>query len=399
MFTKVTDISELVQIISEEFFNKTNKVTKISDESVLNGEFYGMGKVGQKAMKDIAIIESHILPESAYGPWLDIIANRLGISSRFPSSESSGYLRLVADPGTTYLFNVHTFSSISGISFQLDSDITVPQEGWIYAKVRSQDKGEKANVSPFTVINISSIPSGHKYVTNEAYMSGGREDEDDKLFLQRIKEGPNALAKSTLSYLEQIFQKINPNILRVFYQGTNSLGKNVLKVCSQNGIDFTQTELDQLLDGCKEWISITDLKPYAENYIGIKIENIEWFPIDISMRVDISAGVNPDDWRKEVQFKILKYLDFRFWNNNKKVEWDDLLVLSKETRGLKYLADQYFFPRLDMIVPKNKLPRLRGFLLLDLNGNIIADLNGKLSPIYYPNQKDFSFWQTVLSTI
>jgi hypothetical protein len=102
MITKPLTTVELKQIFLENFLNKTTKVSKVSNNSVINGTAYGVAKIAQKALKDIALIESHLFIDSATGDNLDLIASRLGISPRFGVSGSSTYVRLVADPGTLY---------------------------------------------------------------------------------------------------------------------------------------------------------------------------------------------------------------------------------------------------------------------------------------------------------
>lgn len=293
MITQITTVEELKALIVEQFFNKQDKVTKVSDGSVISGIFYGVAKVAQKAIKDIAIIESHIFPESAYGQYLDIIAERLGIAPRFGSAGSSTYLRIVGLAGTTYLKAVHQFSSTTGQIFELDSDITIPSFGYIYAKVRSQDVGEKTNVPAFSITSVAPLPTGHKYVTNEWRVSNGRDIESDDLFLKRIKEGPNILARGTLAYLTQAAMKVNENILRLVFEGTDPNGENILSVVSQNGIDFSPTELGDILSGITPYLSLYELPPYQGGYVGLKLQNPQWYPIDISVRLELEQGVAP----------------------------------------------------------------------------------------------------------
>jgi len=399
MITKVMPIEELVQIFTEELLNHTNKVTKVSDESIVNGVSFGCAKVGQKAMKEIALVESHILPESAFGSNLDKIAIRLGISPRFDELGSSTYLRLVGSPGTVYTNTTHFFKSSSGITFELTNSVTLPADGFTYALVRSIETGSKSNVDPLSINIVSPLPIGHKYLINEARPVGGRDLESDELFLRRIKEGPNLLAKNTLSYLDQVCNKVDSNILKTLYQGSDSNGKNLISVVTQNGVALSNNELSTLLTKISPFLSLTDLQPYDENYVGVTLENSTWFPVDISMRLELDPTFNPDEVRKEIQIRILKYLDFRTWSNEDKVEWDKILLLVTTTKGVKYVADEFFFPQVDLEVPKNTLPRLRGFLMLDLDGNILQNISGTLNPVFYPTNPDFSFQATVLSSI
>ena len=101
MITKVLTVEQLKQIFLEIFINKTDKVSDISDNSVLNATAYGVSKVAQKCMKDIAIVESHIFPDSASGIYLDNSATLFGAEPRITSGVgSSTHLRVVAEPGT-----------------------------------------------------------------------------------------------------------------------------------------------------------------------------------------------------------------------------------------------------------------------------------------------------------
>ena len=83
MITKVNNtISFLKNLWVETFLNKTDKVTDITDNSVLNGVAYGTAKVAQKALKDIAIVEAQIFPEEATGDYLDRAAQLFGVTPR-----------------------------------------------------------------------------------------------------------------------------------------------------------------------------------------------------------------------------------------------------------------------------------------------------------------------------
>ena len=380
MITKPISIEELQKIFFEIFLNSTDKVTKVSPNSVVSALGYGVAKIGQKGLKDIALIESNLFPESAIGEQLDIVADRYGISPRYSSSESSTYIRLVADEGTTYLRDVHTFGSLQGINFQLEKDVTVDSNGFTYAKVRAQSKGQITNIPPYSISKINTVLTGHQYVVNEFAAFGGRDNETDDIFLKRIKEGPNILAQTTLGMLEQVFIKINPNVLRVIFEGGNDVGKLVLGVITQNGVNLSGSELEALRIVGEQYLSLSELKPYGEDYSAVVIKNITWYPIDISFRVQVNSAFNPIQVIENIQVKLNKYLDYRFWGiknpldkifrRRNIVEWDKLLAIVSETQGIDYIADKYFFPNNDIIVPKNTFPRLRGFAMLNLDGTL-----------------------------
>lgn len=384
----------------ETLLNKTDRVSKVSDLSILNAHGYGVAKVSGKAEKDIFQALSQLFPDNSYGIRLDQLAENFGIAPRFTSSGSSTYLRLVGEIGTVYTIGVNRFKGNEGIIFDLEENIVIGEFGYTYAKVRSVDSGLKTNVLQGSINICTPQPTGHLYVINEYMATGGRDIEDDSLFRRRIKEGSNILAKGTIAMLEQVFMKINNNILKIFYNGVNDNGQIVIAIATQNGINLNSIELGILLDLGSLYFGLTELKPYgnSRNY-GIYLKNIDWEPIDISFRCELFSGVNPDDIRKEIQIKISKYIDIRVWKQGAIIEWDDLLDIVKSTKGVKYVADQYFIPGTDIKTNNLKLPRVRGFLMLDLNGAVISSTTGTINPVFYPNQADFKFQSTVLSSI
>ena len=200
--------------------------------------------------------------------------------------------------------------------------------------------------------------------------------------------------------LEQVFMKINNNVLRVFYQGINAQGQLILAIVTQNGIDLNQGELDDILSKGSHYFSLIELRPYGRESYGISLKNIEWQYIDISFRAELLQSANIDNVRKDIQNAISKYMDFRYWvSGEQKVEWDELIQIVKGIQGVKYVPDQFFFPNNDVGTDPNKLPRLRGFRMLNLDGAIVIDLQGGINATFYPNIADFSFQQTILTTI
>lgn len=401
--TKITPREELKNILVEALLNHTDQVTKVSNNSVLSGIGYGIATTAQKALVEVAAVESYLNPDVASGTQLDTIAYDRGIGTRFSASGSSTYLRVVADSGTSYVSGTHTFTGNDGIVFDLDSNFTVGTEGYAYAKVSSSTTGLDTNVAALTINTVSPIPTGHLNVINEYAAVGGRDDESDDIFRKRIKEGVNILARGTISALEQAFMKINNNVLRVINQGLTSLGNIKLAIVTQNGVDLTSGELSDLLDAAGEFVSLTELKPYGGTTYGVELVNIEYFPIDVNFRVVLTAGYDTDTYRIDVQTKMSKYLDFRnFDSATDQVEWDDLLEIAKNTKGAKSVPDQYFFVntgRADVNVDRSKLPRMRSFSIFDSDGVLIQDISGNLDPVYYPNQIDLNYQLTALKSI
>lgn len=398
MITKITPTQELKQMFLEILLNKTDKVTDVGAESVLNGMAYGCAKIAQKCLVNQSVVEGHIFPDTAYGEYLDRLAEIKGVAPRFGACGSSTYVRLIGSPGTTYDKDVISLKATTGVSFSLEENVTIGKNGFAYVKVRCDEVGLGTNVDPLSINKLTPSPSGHITCTNEYRATGGRDVEDDELFRQRIKESVNQLSRTTLSYLEQVFMKINNNVLRLHKGGTDSDGKLNLIVVSVNGQDFTKEEFDEILSRSEEYLSLTELLR-SDNDYALKLNNVNWLPIDIDFRVDIDPAYDQDKVRREVQIQMSKLFDYRFWKYSDKVEWDNLLFAAKNVDGVRYVPDTHFNPGADINVPKFRLPRIRAFILRDLDGNIIEDNEGVLSDYYYPNEIDESYGSSVLMSI
>jgi len=385
METKVLTISRLKELITEIFYDKQDKVTKVTDNSAINAIFYGTAKVGQKALVDIANVEGQLFPEFATGSLLDNVANRLGVPARFSASGSSTFVRLVGAAGTQYLAATNTFTSTGGVVFELAQNITIPIDGYIYANVNSGDVGKKTNVDPHTITAVTPAPTGHNYVINEFQAIGGADAENDDLFRQRIINYPNLLSESTLEKLNQVFISINNNVLRTIYQGLSTTGKNRLGILTQDGSELSNSELDALLDGVQKFIAVTDLRKFGNNIIGIQLENISFYPIDVDFRIDLVQNTDPDQFRIDVQTKFAREVDYRFWNDGDIVQWDDLLQVVKDAQGARSVPDKRFFPQSDVEIPVGQFPRFRSFIMRDLEGTILVDQSGNLDPVFFSN--------------
>lgn len=398
MITRITSIQELKQMFLEIFLNKTDKVNDVGNDSVLNGIAYGAAKVGQKCLVNQSIVEGHIFPDTAYGEYLDNLAIIRGVSPRFGAASSSTYVRVIGDEDTTYLKNVHTFISTTGITFSLEDDVVIGVNGYAYTKLRCNKSGLMTNVDPLSINKVNPIPTGHIACTNEYRAEGGRDFESDDLFRQRIKDSINQLSRTTISYLEQIFMKINNNVLRVYKGGIDVDGKLNLIVVSVNGQDFSEAEFNEILSSSEEFLSLSELLRTTNDY-ALKLNNVNWLMVDVDFRVDIDPAYDQDRVRREIQIQMSKLFDYRFWKYGDKVEWENMLFAAKQVNGVRYVPDTHFYPQADVNVPKYRLPRIRSFVLRDLNGNIIEDNSGVLSQFFYPNNPDESYANTVLMSI
>lgn len=387
MITKTANtIANLKNLWIEMFLNKTDRVSNIADGSVLNGVAYGTAKVAQKALKDIAIVEAQIFPKSATGDYLDKSAALFGVSPRKEALGSSTYVRVFAEPGTQYEVGTK-FISKNGIQFVVDQPFTVDNSGYGYISVRSVITGSATNVEANSITEVNPRPLTHIECTNEYAAIGGRDYEDDETFRNRIINYNNKLSAETMESWTQLFQDLDSRILKVMNVGLGEDGKTHIYLVTQNGSFFTDDELEELLTKATPYFGLTELDLSGET-VGIVLENAKWLYVGgeegVDFRVELSPNAVIADVRKSIQIAMTKYLDFRFWEAGKKVEWDDLLQVVKTAEGVKYVPDEYFFPYFDEEVPLNMLPRIKAFRMRDLEGNILYDSGSSLSNIFYP---------------
>ena len=400
METKIYTVEELKNLFLQELINKTDgKVTKVSDHSVLNGVAFGFAKSFQKSMKDIALLESELFPEYAYGEYLDKIAERYGVSPRQKNLGSTVYVKLVAAPYSAYLADNCNFVSSEGQSFELVSDFVVGANGWGYAQLKSVDTGENTNVAAGTINKVTGQPTGHIYVVNELPATGGVSQESDEDFLQRILQNFNNFSFETLDKLTAVYQTINPNVLQVRKVGVNMNSQVVLSIVTVNGATLTSAELDELKQRSTSYLSLQDLFVVNDLQGGLDpviLQNVEVVPIDLDFRVQLDSIVNVEDFKVSAQEALVSLLDISNKTYNT-VEWEDLFVVIKNQTGVRVLPEQYFFagnssswtpssPHSDTTIPATKIARIRSFVVRDLNGVLLFDNEGEFVPYYYgPN--------------
>lgn len=390
--TKPTSVNKLKEIVIQYMINKSSVLTKVAPGSGTNGVAFGIAKVGQILQSDIAVLESQLFPESSYGVLLDELALREGVPARFSELNSSTYLLLMGSPGTTYYSATHTFTGSHGIVFELDNDYTIPPQGFCYAKVQSTTSGEAANVDPWTINTVlPSAPVGHSFVTNEYVAMGGQDVESDDLFRKRIRESVNLLATGTLAKYEQVLKYANERVLRLFSGGTNTSGKYLFYVAPIDGGSFSAGEFAAMETALDPFLSL------PVQATGIVLENITFVPVDVSLRVEIDSSYDLEAVRKDIQIRMQRSLDYRKWEDGQLVQWDDLLVIAKRTKGVKQVLDQFFTPSVDIEIADGELPRIRSFSMYDLSGTIPYSTSTGDTPTNFPQQDDYIYQQTLIA--
>lgn len=393
MRTQITSITELKNIALEILLSKTNKLSKVSPGSVFNAVAYCISKIGQKALKEIALIESQLFPDYATGEYLDLVAKRYGINSRLGATKSSGYIYLYGTKGTVYNKNQVQFISNDGISFVLDNDVTIDENLYTYAHITSTTTGSNSNVAPLSIINCQNPPIGHNYCINTFATYGGRDKETDDELRDRIVNITNSISNKTLEFLTQIALNYNSNILKIVNLGTYQ-GKTQLGVYTQSGANLTQSELNNLGFSLREYLCLSDVSENLEQ--RVVFTNVDYTPIDLSFKIDYMQDLfTINQIYNSIQAKLIDFIDYRYLNTEKNILWIDLYNLIKDTEGVVNVNFGDFLvngEQNNIVINKKLLPKFRQMIIYDINGNVLLDNEAKkYMPFIYPVYKNINY--------
>lgn len=150
------------------------------------------------AMVKAELVQFHLVntlklmfPAWAYGEWLDLHAKAAGLRRR-EAGYASGYLTVKGEPGTRIakgsIFATTATETAASTEFKTLEVHTIPEFGALQIKVEAVAAGTGSNVNPLTVILMSKPISGITSVSNEDYITGGTEAEEDDSLRQRIEE-------------------------------------------------------------------------------------------------------------------------------------------------------------------------------------------------------------------
>ena len=383
METKIHTIEDLKDLFTQMLINRSGgKISKISENSVLNGLAYGVAKIAQKGQKDSALIESEIFPEYAYGEYLDKIVERSGIKRRRRNEKSSVYVRLVAKPNTTYAKDKCIFASNTGYTFVLDENVVVGESGIGYFQLKSVDTGSNTNVPAESITQVSNAPSGHIYCINEIAATGGMDIESDEQLLNRLVQNFNGFALDTISKIKGIAMQYLPIIKDIRKIGTNE-GTPILGIVTVNGTNLTEEQLQSLKLYLSKYISISDyIDTTLDASPNIILQNLQPTYIDIDCRIDY-VDIDQETLRRNISLAITKYLDYDKFATKKQVDWEELFYIVRDVYGISSLPEQYFSPKEDILLSVNSYPRLRGLVLRNLQGEVISS-STNIVPVYYP---------------
>ncbi len=388
--------SDRKSILAELFYSLQSKITKISEASIISAIFTAIARLASKAEKDIAVYMARLFPMFSSGEHLDDTAELFGVHSRQGSTNSYTILKIYASQGTQYLQNTHTFKSISGVVFELISDYVVDNSGILFVLVRSVTQGSSSNVEPMTITNVSPKPVGHLLVLNESYSVGGYDQESDISLRSRIMSVPSLLSIGSLAYLEQAMIKLQPLVYKIYSNGQNEFGKIIIKILTWNSQPLSQNQLNELSEQIGPYLSLRDSQYFNLKNHSVHLSNIDYFYIDIVMKIQIESNANIEFVRRDMQSNIIKLISVDKLAQGSILQWEDIYVACLKTKGVIQIPSESFSWKNDFIFNKPHFPVLRGFVLYDLSGVLLANISTEIKQLYQ-SKTDNYFQKTVFS--
>lgn len=345
--------------------NCGDKITKVTPLSVTNGFAFGLAKIVQKINKDSAMIEAKLFPENANSTILDSIASREGIPGRRSSSKSSVVLLFRGTSGTTYPAGLQV-RSVDGVIFELKAELVLGTHRFGYMIAESTTFGISTNVSPNSITEtVATPPVGHTSVTNPYRAVGGRDEETDYDFRNRLLQAENIISRNTEAYYEALLYTANEDVLRVHSRGLKSFDDTFEIIVVKNSLaDFSAGELSDMKTAILNSIPLSDY-----GTAKISVANISWTYVDIVVPLKLKSGYTLDQVLPEMQILVSNFVDISKWQFGEKLQWDDLLEVCKKTTGVEEVYDDLFTPNSDVLIPEHSLPRIRNFAVRDVVTN------------------------------
>lgn len=388
--------SDRKSILAELFYSLQSKITKISEASIISALLSAISRVASKAEKDIAVYMARLFPMFSAGDHLNDTAEVFGVHPRTVASHSYTILKIYAAQGTAYNVATHIFKSISGVTFELIEDYAVNASGILYVQVRSVSLGKAANVDALTITSVTPTPNGHLLVINELASVGGADAESDNSLRARILNVPSLVSINSLAYLEQVMIRLQPLVYKIYSNGQTQAGKIDIRILTWNGELLTTNQLNLLTSQIGPYLSLRDSQYFHKTNHAVQLSNMDFYYIDISMKIQLLPNANSELVRCEMQANILKLIDIDKLKIGTVLQWEDIYIACVQTAGVIQIPEESFSWKTDYIFNKPQFPKLRGFVLTDLSGALLANISTDVKKIYQ-SQVDLSFQLTVLN--
>ena len=145
----------------------------------------------------------------------------------------------------------------------------------------------------------------------------------------------------------------------------------------------------------QDYLALSDISDITNS--RVVFTNINYSTIDLNFKIEyMTDKYSIDEIYSSIQRKLVNFVDFRYWDTNKKVQWSDLYSIVRNTEGIlsvPYADFKVNDGQNDIVVNKSLLPRFRSCLIYDLNGNSLLNTGivQNMFPVIYPVYMDNTF--------
>jgi len=336
----------------------STKISTVLPNTVLDGVAWAVAKLAQHIITDTAYLETKFFPEYATGSLLNAHASRMGLEERRGMTNSSVILQFLCDPLYDALPTYPKGTKVKtakGLVYETIASVTVSEARRIaFVEARSQKTGPASavGIGELTTM-VDAPPYGHLSVTNVTMSIGGFTEEHDILYRQRILSARDLLSVNTSAFYEALIFLLHDNIIRVRFRTVDSRNsKYVINVLRNDGSYFTDVELNAIKTSILPYLPIHDID--GKNVLVNNFEFVNLY-VFVSAQFDINRH---EELQNELNRELNEYLDFRFWQEGQKVQWEELIELFRDIEGIIEVNESRVSPPNDIVLAYDQLPKV-----------------------------------------
>lgn len=267
-------------------------------------------------------------------------ATKAGVSSVIFSGDNSTNVprgtQVSTDDGITY-------STIEGGTIAAGSVS-------LSAEADSAGVGGRVRSGELTIM-ISTV-SGVDSVTNPYSSSGGYDYEEDEQLRNRAMVQLSTEALGVPASYEAWAREASEDVLRVKAEG-NPVGypKGYVKVhiISRSGAALSSETLETIRK------YLVNKAPATS---GVVVVNVGFTLIAVSAEIRLEAGYNFATVQATIEQNLQNYLDWRYWNWGRDVQFGDLFALVNNSAGVNDVISATFSPGSNVEVLSYAVPKL-----------------------------------------
>ena len=223
-------------------------------------------------------------PQTAQGEYLDFHGELRGVQ-RTPASKAVGTLRFTVGTAPVSAISIPAGTvgmTADEVRFQTTEEVVMPVgEMHVDAPAEALEAGSKGNAVPGTIAILAACPLAITGCTNPEAFSGGRDEEDDESFRERILESYRRLPNgANAAWYEQTAMNY-PGVAAARAVGrARGIGTVDVYVTAENGIPTAD-----LLEGLQ-----AELQEKREIAVDVEVKAPTVSAVDVSVEIAAAEG-------------------------------------------------------------------------------------------------------------